>query len=107
MKFRAQRYPTRYPVKLKVGLVAHPSMITSVSVSGICLAVEQDIPVGQDVVVDCQAGQLRGKVKWSSEDKVGVKFGRPLSRAELERIRFGIQASATARRPKIGFTELR
>lgn len=107
MKYRAQRFPTRYPVKLKIGPVGYKSLVTSVSASGVCLSVDQPFAVGQDVALDCPVGQVRGKVKWSTDDKVGVMFNRPLARADLDRIRYGLQSNVAARRQKIGFAELR
>ena len=107
MKYRAPRFPTRYPVKLKIGPVGYRSLVTSVSASGVCLSIDQPVAIGQDVALDCPIGQVRGKVKWATDGKVGVMFNRPLARADLDRIRYGLQANVAARRPKIGFAELR
>lgn len=107
MKYRAPRFPTRYPVKLKIGPVGYKSMVTSVSASGVCLCVEHQFAVGQDVALDCPIGQVKGKVRWVTDDKVGVQFNRPLARADLDRIRYGLQSNIAPRHQKIGFAELR
>ena len=107
MKYRAQRFPTRYPVKLIVGPVGYKSLIISISASGVCFTVDQTLAVGQDVALGCLVGQIRGKVKWSSGDKIGVMFNQPIARADLERIRHGLTSNVNAKRAKIGSSDVR
>jgi len=107
MRYRAQRYPTRYPVTLKVGVVGFKSLATSVSASGICLSIEHPVPVGQAVVMDCAAGTFEGEIRWVTKDRVGVKFNRPINKPVLDLIRYGMQVASNMRRPKVGFAELR
>ncbi len=107
MKYRAQRYPTRYPLKLMVGAVAYNTLVTSVSASGMCLQIDQDLAINQDVKLNCTTGAVAGKVMWARDGKVGVMFNRPLGRMELERVRYGLASSGHAGRTKIGFSELR
>jgi len=106
MKFRAQRYPTRYPVSLKVGVVEYMSLVTSVSGGGMCLTVDELVPVGEAVTMECQVGRFKGEVRWAVDDKIGVKFVHPISKGLLDRIRYGMQVSEGMRRPKVGLAEL-
>ncbi len=108
MKYRAQRYPTRYPVTIRVGAVGFRATATSVSASGVCIAMDDAVPaIGEAVMVESPAGKFKGEIRWVNDDKVGVKFSQAIHKSVLERIRYGLQVSHQMRRPKIGFAELR
>lgn len=109
MRYRAQRYPTRYPVKLKVGAVWFKATATSVSESGICLSVDASVTVGENVLIECPVGSFEAVVRWGTENKIGLRFAKAIPSADLSRLRYGLQVSGHARKPNIsvGFSEMR
>ena len=107
MKYRAQRYPTRFQVTLRVGAVGFPSMITSISSEGARVALTQDLGVGQSVTVDYAGQRVAAKIRWVFNSVAGVTFDRPLPKAELDRIRFGLPGGVATRSHRVGYAGLR
>ncbi|MEL6960874.1 MAG: PilZ domain-containing protein [Pseudomonadota bacterium] len=103
MKYRSHRFPTRFPVRVKVGAVGLPAMITSISSTGAGLSVEQPMAVGQRVKLSYAGGDVAGTICWSTQDRAGVTFARPLAKSELDRIRFGLRSVHTRPSHRVGF----
>lgn len=81
MRYRAQRYPTRYPVKLKVGAVWFKATATSVSESGICLSVDASVTVGENVLDRMPCGIIRSSCSLGDrkQDRLKICKGDPVS----------------------------
>ncbi|WP_375281522.1 PilZ domain-containing protein [Pseudooctadecabacter sp.] len=103
MKYRAHRFPTRFPVTVRLGAVGYKSLVTSISASGACLSVGESLAVGQSVEVSYSGGRQTAKVCWANGDKAGVTFARPLGKSELDRIRFGCNRTGSAGPRRVGY----
>lgn len=103
MKYRAHRFPTRFPVTVRLGAVGRKSLVTSISASGACLSIGETLAVGQTIDVTYSGGRLAGKVCWSNGDKAGVTFARPLGKSDLDRIRFGCNPVGSSRPRRVGY----
>ena len=103
MKYRAHRYPTRFPVTVKVGALGIRSLISSVSASGACLQLDQPLGVGQPIMIEYSGNRLRATVRWMHDERAGVVFNRMLGKSELDRIRFGLRGGQSTRTSRVGF----
>ncbi|SLN55511.1 PilZ domain-containing protein [Pseudooctadecabacter jejudonensis] len=104
MKYRAHRYPTRFPVTVDIGGTGVRAVITSISSSGACLNMQPAPKTGQMLTLRHTNTRHVAKVKWATEDKAGIAFSPPLSKPALDRIRFGVNQIGGHTRPrKIGF----
>lgn len=107
MKYRAQRYPTRFPVKVMIGGSGKQAEINSISGSGARICVDEFLAVGATVTLVYSGGRISGVVQWSTPTLCGIKFGRPLAKSELDRIRYGLRSAMGQRSHRIGFSEMR
>ncbi len=103
MKYRAQRYPTRFPVTLKVGAVGRPCEVTSISASGARVTVDHLFGVGEKVKLTYSGNQVPGTVRWATADAAGIVFDRALNKGDLDRIRFGLRAAGQRPSHRVGF----
>lgn len=107
MRYRAHRYPTRFPAMIKAGVVAQKGLITSISASGASVQLEIPLAPLQRVVIEFAGGRISGQVVWCSQDRASLKFSMPLGKRELDRIRYGLNAGVSQRSHRIGFAEMR
>lgn len=103
MKYRAHRYPTRFPVNVRLGSVEARCLVTSVSDTGACLEVEHHFDEGLSLVLEASGLRLSGEVKWYKENRIGLAFDRRLSKVEVDRLRFRMQGGGYQHRPHVGF----
>lgn len=107
MKFRAQRYPTRYKGDIKKGSETFDCTILSISTGGARIAMDKLPDVGEKVIVDYPGGESAALVKWARNGEIGVAFDRALESYWVDRIRFGLQASIAQSARMVRFTEMR
>lgn len=113
MRFRAHRYPTRYPATVVAGGVQMDGVITSVSASGACITLRDGIAphdrlaVGQTIVVNHATCQISATVRWMRDGKTGLTFARPLLPRDLDRLRYGMQSTGLRHAGSSHLTELR
>ncbi|PVA07241.1 PilZ domain-containing protein [Thalassorhabdomicrobium marinisediminis] len=107
MKYRAQRYPTRFQVTLRVGAVGFKSTITSISAMGARITLDQPLAVGQGISLDYAGQRVPAKVRWVRNAAAGVTFDRALPKAELERLRSGLPGIGARPSHRVGFAALR
>ena len=107
MKYRAQRYPTRFPVTITKGAVGMKSLVSSISATGACVQVDAPMAVGDKVVLQYLNQRQTGKISWSSTDRAGLVFDRPLGKVELDRIRFGLRSAMAPQSHRRQFSEMR
>ncbi|MGB3245864.1 MAG: PilZ domain-containing protein [Sulfitobacter sp.] len=107
MKYREQRYPTRFPIVLVVEGVRRQCTVHSISAAGASIVGADQLRIGQEVILDYSVGRMPAVVRWANQRKAGVSFDHDLSLNSLNRIRRGLQTSTHQHFHRTGFTELR
>jgi len=74
MKYRANRYPTRFKVVVMHNDRKLDCTMLDVSESGARLHNLSDVPVGDDVAVKSRFGTANGQVRWVKGGFCGIEF---------------------------------
>lgn len=107
MKFRRHRYPTKFPVTLRLSGQDAKATITDVNESGARLTTDADIKRGDRVVITFTMGRIEGIVQWAAGTRVGLAFRPQIPLHMVDTMRYGKVPLQRSRFSSTGLREMR
>ena len=107
MKYRARRFPTRYPIDVRRGRSLGRCIMENISFSGAGLLTDEPVNVDEVIVLEAPQGPIRANVKWAGSGKVGVAFEAELPAFVLDQFRYAVRSLGPGAYQNRNLTELR